>query len=85
MLHKFFEPGYWFAPKEFGYGSGWPIAWQGWALLLSYMALVIGIGLFMSSLGDYGVIAGVALILFVSIPFMMIVKRRTKGGWKWRP
>ncbi|MDZ4308578.1 hypothetical protein [Allopontixanthobacter sp.] len=85
MLHKFLEPGYWFAPKKLGYGAGLPIAWQGWALLLSYMALVIGIGVFMSSLGDSGIAAGVALIFLVTIPFLMIVKRRTEGGWKWRP
>ena len=22
----------WFAPKRYGYGSGMPIAWQGWVL-----------------------------------------------------
>ncbi|MEY4953243.1 MAG: hypothetical protein RL299_1667, partial [Pseudomonadota bacterium] len=25
--------GMWFAPKRLGYGSGWPIAWQGWAMM----------------------------------------------------
>ncbi|MGB3378665.1 MAG: hypothetical protein WBH10_06005 [Allopontixanthobacter sediminis] len=85
MLHKFFEPGYWFAPKKLGYGSGPPIAWQGWVLLLCYIALVSAIGLFMGSLGGYGIVAGVALIILISFPFMVIVRRRTEGGWKWRP
>ena len=31
----------WFAPKRFGYGAGWPIAWQGWALVGGYLALVL--------------------------------------------
>ena len=45
MLHKFFEEGDWFAPKTLGYGAGWPIAWQGWALLASYLCVMSGLGL----------------------------------------
>ena len=26
----------WFAPKRYGYGSGLPISWQGWAVLLGF-------------------------------------------------
>ncbi|WP_243403462.1 MULTISPECIES: hypothetical protein [Bacteria] len=33
----------WFAPKRFGYGAGLPIAWQGWAVLVAYLAVVIGV------------------------------------------
>jgi hypothetical protein len=28
----------WLASKRFGYGAGLPVAWQGWALLLGYLA-----------------------------------------------
>lgn len=31
----------WFPPKRYGYGWGWPVAWQGWAVLLGYIALSI--------------------------------------------
>lgn len=84
MLHKFFEPGDWFAPKKFGYGAGLPIAWQGWVLLLGYLAFALGLGLFVASLGDIWALVSIALMILSTIPFMMIVKRRTKGGWKWR-
>lgn len=84
MLHKFFEPGDWFAPKKLGYGSGWPIAWQGWVLLLGYVALVFAIGLFMDNGDVADLILGVTGIALVSIPFLISVKRRTKGGWKHR-
>ena len=30
----------WFAPKRYGHGSGPPIAWQGWALTLGFVAIV---------------------------------------------
>ena len=32
----------WFAPKRYGYGSGAPIAWQGWLVLGAYLAVVVG-------------------------------------------
>lgn len=84
MLHKFFEPGDWFAPKKYGYGAGLPIAWQGWVLLLGYIGFVLGLGLFVASFGEIWPLISVGLIMLSTIPFMMIVKRRTKGGWKWR-
>ncbi|MGH6659818.1 MAG: hypothetical protein ACREBM_09255, partial [Sphingomicrobium sp.] len=30
----------WFAPKRHGYGSGMPIAWQGWALSAGFVAII---------------------------------------------
>jgi hypothetical protein len=34
----------WFKAKEYGWGW-YPIAWQGWAVTLGYVALLIGINL----------------------------------------
>lgn len=33
--------GAWFAPKRYGYGTGLPIAWQGWTLLGGYLMLML--------------------------------------------
>ena len=30
----------WFAPKRYGFGSGLPISWQGWALTVAFGAVV---------------------------------------------
>ena len=30
----------WFAPQTHGYGSGLPIAWQGWAILSVFLLIV---------------------------------------------
>ena len=84
MLHKFLEPGDWFAPKKLGYGAGWPIAWQGWALLAFYMVIVLGIGIAMEALGGVWIMVGVILIFLVTLPVLWVAKRRTKGGWKMR-
>ena len=85
MLHKFFEEGDWFAAKKLGYGAGLPIAWQGWAFLLGFLAIVIGIGVFIDGGTLVEMAIGVGSIVLLTIPFVMVVKRRTRGGWKWRP
>ena len=84
MLHKFLEPGDWFAPKRLGYGAGLPIAWQGWALVGTYIAFMAGWSGFITR-GDWtgwaiwavGVIAATAILLVVA-------KKRTRGGWRYR-
>lgn len=34
--------GYWFRPKRFGYGTGLPSNWKGWALLGVLLGGIIG-------------------------------------------
>lgn len=84
MLHKFFEPGDWFSAKTHGYGAGLPIAWQGWALLASYLALGVGSGLLIER-GSFGsIVAGITTLVVATVVFVLIAKRRTRGGWRWR-
>lgn len=33
---------YWFPAKKYGWGWGPPSVWQGWVVLLAYVALVLG-------------------------------------------
>jgi hypothetical protein len=35
-------PKYWFTAKRYGWGWGLPSAWQGWAVLVTYLVLVLG-------------------------------------------
>ena len=30
----------WFAAKRYGFGSGFPIAWQGWVIMLAFGAIM---------------------------------------------
>lgn len=84
MLHKFFEPGDWFAAKKFGYGSGLPIAWQGWVLLIGYIAMMGGFA-FMFERGDEvgSITSGIGMAAATGL-FLWIAKSRTAGGWRWR-
>ena len=84
MLHLFFEEGKWFAPKRYGYGAGLPIAWQGWVLLGSFIALICGVGALSNLEPRFGPAIAFAVILPATISLIIIAKRRTRGGWRWR-
>lgn len=84
MLHKFLEPGDWFAPKRYGYGSGLPIAWQGWALIAAYVLAMAGIAVSLERLSAARQLAAVGGMLALTALFLVVVARRTRGGWRWR-
>jgi hypothetical protein len=80
MLHLFMDKGPWFRAKRFGYGAGLPFKWQGWALLLSHMALIVGVALLI----DDQPMVIVPVVLLLALAPMPIYAARTEGGWKWR-
>lgn len=71
----------WFGPKTYGYGSGLPIRWQGWLLLLGFGLIVVLGAIFIAPRSE---LAFVALVLPALILFVMITKQTTRGGWRWR-
>jgi hypothetical protein len=84
MLHLLLGRNPWFRAKDHGYGAGLPIAWQGWALILSYIAAVVGIGLLLQDASAGGAAGLVALITLLTAIFIVVAKARTEGGWRWR-
>ena len=70
----------WFAPKRYGYGAGLPIAWQGWAVLFAYLA-VIGIATLLLAATPLAV---VAIVIPATAILLLIAVRTTRGGWRWR-
>ena len=71
----------WFEPKKLGYGSGLPCAWQGWALLGGYLGAILILAAFKDRLGLMVFLVGFAA---VTLPFVWLVRRHTRGGWRWR-
>ena len=80
MIHLFMEKGPWFRAKSHGYGAGLPFKWQGWVLMLTHMALVIGLAV---ALGERPMVA-LPLILLAGIAPLPIYAAKTEGGWRWR-
>jgi hypothetical protein len=74
------EDGEWFAPKRFGYGTGLPISWEGWAILAGYIALVIIAAVFLR----HQTFQLIAMLVPLTIAFLVICARTTRGGWRWR-
>jgi len=70
----------WFAPKRYGYGSGFPIRWQGWAVTIAYVAAVLGTALLLRNRP----LQVMAVILPLTAVFIVIAARTTRGGWRWR-
>ena len=70
----------WFAPKRYGFGAGWPIAWQGWAVLALFMAAV-GIALLLFGPDDP---AALAIMLPALAALVIVTALTTRGGWRWR-
>lgn len=35
-----YEPAFWFPLKRYGWGWGLPVCWQGWLVLVGYLALM---------------------------------------------
>jgi hypothetical protein len=70
----------WFAPKRFGIGSGLPIAWQGWVVLLVYAGLI---ALAVAMFGKHS-LAGASIVLPATAVLIFICLKTTRGGWRWR-
>jgi hypothetical protein len=72
---------YWWAPKRYGYGTGLPIAWQGWAVTLVYcIAVTLSAWLILPR----SIFAFVTITLAATAALLIICARKTRGGWHWR-
>jgi len=70
----------WFAPKRYGLGTGLPIRWQGWALLIGFGALIIAVAFAFKG----SPVLAAAIIVPASILFLIVGVKTTRGGWRWR-
>jgi hypothetical protein len=70
----------WFAPKRIGFGAT-PNSWQGWALLVGYIALVRILGSLIPRIGWWGY---ASILIILTVALLVIVARTTRGGLRWR-
>jgi len=72
------RPGYWFAPKRFGYGAT-PVTPAGWIATVAYVAAI--------ALIAWGLPTDTARMIVggcVTLGFLALVAVKTDGGWRWR-
>ncbi len=70
----------WFAPKRYGFGSGMPIAWQGWVVLAAFFVITAAAT---AAFAERPLIFASILVPAVAI-LLIITARTTRGGWRWR-
>ena len=70
----------WFAPKRYGLGAGLPCSWQGWAILLGFLAIVAGTSI---AFEDKPILI-LAIVLPLTALLLIVTARTTRGGWRWR-
>ena len=70
----------WFAPKRYGYGASLPTSWQGWVVLIAYLAVVLGAAF---AFGDRPIVL-LAIVVPATALLIVVASRTTRGGWRWR-
>jgi hypothetical protein len=84
MLHLLKGNAPWFRAKRYGFGAGLPNRWQGWVLLLSYVATLVGADQLSKSPDPDLRVAAFTIFVLATAIFLFIIHKRTEGGWKWR-
>ena len=73
---------YWFPVKLFGWGWGLPVTWQGWLVLIGYVALhVLGVRFFRThDLKGIAIYLGILTAVFITV---VVAKGEKPAGWRW--
>jgi hypothetical protein len=78
------DDGAWFAAKRYGYGSGLPLRWEGWAVLGGYLALLIPYTWMMGLPGAVPKVLANAVFIAATVALVAVSRAKTRGGWHWR-
>lgn len=76
------KPRYWFPAKTYGWGWGLPSTWEGWMVMVAYIAAMAAGGLYL--LPRYG--QGVFLAYTFVLAAALLAICRAKGEppeWRW--
>jgi FtsH-binding integral membrane protein len=72
----------WFSAKTYGIGWGLPVSWQGWAVLIVYLVVVIVAAVRVSDSKD--LVWFFPLILLMSLLLILICWRKGASfRWRW--
>ena len=72
---------FWFKPKSFGYGAT-PVTWEGWAVVVAYLAVVLGCAL-MLTLRQEDWKMWASAIVIATVVMVPLSWMKTDGPWAW--
>jgi hypothetical protein len=73
----------WFPAKKYGWGWGFPIAWQGWLVLAVWIAVVFGGVTYIPASGaHYYFVPAFVLVMAVFLLAVWVIKGE-KTKWRW--
>jgi hypothetical protein len=76
------EKRFWFPAKKYGYGWGPPNCWQGWLVILIYVALLSGGSFLLRPDKHMALFLGYTAILTAVLVIICYIKGE-KAGWHW--
>jgi hypothetical protein len=71
----------WFAAKQYGYGWSLPLRWQGWLVLLGYIAAIVAAG-FAFAYEHHTAFIALGILLSVTLVGVCYWKGE-KPMWRW--
>lgn len=70
---------YWFPAKRYGWGWGFPRTWEGWTVMLGFVALVLLIAVV-----GQGEVWRIPAIVVATVVFLLIcLKKGEPARWRW--
>jgi uncharacterized membrane protein YhaH (DUF805 family) len=72
---------YWFPAKRYGWGWGPPITWQGWVVLVAWMAAILAATRFLMPRHP-GILAGL-LLAMIAILLLICYAKGEPPAWRW--
>jgi hypothetical protein len=74
----------WFPAKEYGWGWGLPCAWQGWAVMLVYIGLVVAATIVIQPARGGNMKLYLAIVIISSLLLCLVCWwKGEKPSWKW--
>jgi drug/metabolite transporter (DMT)-like permease len=76
------QPAFWFGARRYGLGWGFPVCWQGWAVLGGYFALLFG-GVYHFAPTNTSALLAYIVLLTVALVAIIAAKGERPVRWRW--
>ncbi|MGH8456645.1 MAG: hypothetical protein ACRETW_05590 [Stenotrophobium sp.] len=73
---------YWFSVKRYGWGWGLPATWEGWVVLLTWLAVVVPVSGWLAAHKD--VVLALPFVVFMTVVLLLICFAKGEPPrWRW--